>query len=71
MTDLPHWCKPGVSFTLDYGPENPASKTVYHVRGIVDGRAVMRYWRPVKRRWEYFVEDDVYFMVLSANIRVR
>ena len=28
-----------------------------HVRAIVDGRAVIRWWRAAKQRWEYEVID--------------
>jgi hypothetical protein len=30
---------------------------VYHLRGIVDDKLVLRYWRRDKQRWEYVVDE--------------
>lgn len=64
MDDLPTWVKPGVSFRIVFGKGNINNKR-YHVRGIVDGQAVLRSWNNYKRRWIYIVESPVWFYVNS------
>lgn len=36
---------------------------LYHVRGIVDNRVVMRTWSPEKQRWRYVIEGATAFSV--------
>lgn len=60
---LPDWVKVGASFAL-FGK-------VYHVRGIVDDRAVLRWWRKPKQRWEYVVEDETFFFACESGIERR
>jgi len=62
---LPDWVKPGTAFKLlEYG-----TNTVYHVVAIVDGnRAVLKYWRKAKQRWDYFVECPIYFELWKDRI---
>ncbi|TGV72775.1 hypothetical protein EN801_042390, partial [Mesorhizobium sp. M00.F.Ca.ET.158.01.1.1] len=60
---LPDWVKPGAVYRV--------GDRKYHVRGIVDGMAVVRYWRRAKQRWEYSVEDDTYFAVYGDRVVVE
>lgn len=53
--DLPDWVQPDASFMV-HGRR-------YHVRGVVDGHAVLREWWPSKRRYNYTVEHPVAFEV--------
>ena len=53
---LPDWVVVGASFR-----ETHAHGRLLHVRGIVDGQAVLRYWRTSKRYWQYVVEGPIYF----------
>lgn len=55
MSSLPDWVKPGASYTI-HGRK-------YHVRGIVDGQAVVREWWPSKQRWNYAVISAIDFEV--------
>lgn len=64
---LPDWVKPGAMFVYT-GKAYDGRK--FHVRGIVDGMAVIRFWRPAKRRWQYIVEDDLYFEAFAGVIKV-
>lgn len=68
MRDLPKWVQPGVSFKYDFGPDNDATGRKFHVRGIVDGLAVIREWRKSMRRWDYKVEGPEYFHVYGPHI---
>lgn len=65
---LPEWVKPCVSFRIIYSEDSPNNETM-HVRGIVDGMAVLRVWQPRRQRWHYRVERPVFFHVLEDNIR--
>ncbi|RWF33759.1 hypothetical protein [Mesorhizobium sp.] len=60
---LPDWVKPGAVYKVH--------DRKFHVRGIVDGMAVVREWRPSKQRWQYTVEDDIYFEVAGDRIVVE
>ena len=64
MTGLPAWVRRGASFRV------AASGRLYHVRGVVDDRAVLRTWLKHKRRWAYVVEDETYFRVWEDEILV-
>lgn len=48
--DLPKWVVVGASFT-DETPPDVDQHHRWHVRGIVDGRAVVRRW--ARGRWHY------------------
>lgn len=58
---LPEWVRPGIKFRC--------FRTVYHVRGIVDGQAVMRRWRFSERYWVYEVEDEFWFKINEPHIK--
>lgn len=60
LATLPDWVKPGASFRN--------GGRVFHVRGIVDGRAVIREWRRTRRGWIYSVEGPIYFLVAGDHI---
>lgn len=49
----PRKSKVGDTFSNPYISGNPKC----HVRGFVDGLAVVRWWRRGKQRWEYEVVD--------------
>lgn len=59
---LPEWIKPGVKFRVFYGEGN-VNNRVMHVRGVVDGWAVVRSWSRAKQRWNYTVKHPVFFAV--------
>ena len=59
MTKLPEWVKPGVSYSY--------FNRRFHVRGIVDGQAVLREWWPHKKRWNYSVEDPVFYEIADRH----
>lgn len=63
MNGLPDWVKPGAVYK--------AHGRKYHVRGIVDGMAVVREWWSSKQRWNYTVEDDIFFEVMGARLVVE
>jgi hypothetical protein len=65
---LPQWVTPGTSFKEVYGNENDC---VWHVRGIVDGRAVCRRWRATKQRWHYEVLDWIWFDAFKEHLRPK
>lgn len=67
--ELPEWVKPGVIYRTDFGPDNRNSGEVFHVRGIVDGRAVVRQWLRRKQRWNYTVVSGVEFQVFGDHYR--
>lgn len=39
--------------------------TLYHVRGRVDDRVVVRWWRAPKHRWEYAVWSEGYALAMG------
>ena len=59
--NLPDWVKPGISYRTDYGK--------CHVRGIVDGQAVVCSWSSEKQRWRYFVEGPEWFAAAAHLFR--
>lgn len=67
---LPDWVIAGASFKYDYGPANHNTGRKFHVRGIVDGFAVLREWWPSKQRWNYTVEDPYYFHARKNEILI-
>ena len=69
MDDLPDWVKAGAAFRYVYPDGNHNNGRKFHVRGIVDGRAVIREWFKHKQRWNYTVEGPVYFDVLGTHIK--
>ena len=66
--NLPDWVQPGVCYLLDFGEGNPNTRR-YHVRGIVDGNAVLATWWKYKQRWNYTVEGPIWFYVAGQNMR--
>jgi hypothetical protein len=62
---LPSWVKPGVSF------RHGITGYIFHIRGMVDGRAVVRYWSNTKQRWNYEVYHDTFFVVNADCLEVR
>lgn len=70
MDCLPEWVTPGASFHLNYTPGNIHHGRKFHVRGIVDGLAVLREWFKHKRRWNYTVEGPEYFEAFAGHIVV-
>ncbi|WP_306049207.1 hypothetical protein [Oceaniradius stylonematis] len=54
--DLPDWVRPGATFRYDFGPGNHNTGRVFHVRAVVDNRAVIREWDRHRQRWVYSVE---------------
>lgn len=65
--NIPAFVKVGNALRLDYGDGNP-SNALYHVRALVDGRAVMRHWRKSKQRWQYVVEGPEWFHVNADKL---
>jgi hypothetical protein len=65
---LPDWVTPGAKYRWEYGPENPNTGRVFHVRGIVDGHAVVREHLRSKRRWAYTVVTAAEFNAMARNI---
>lgn len=63
MNGLPDWVKPGAVYRV--------FNRKYHVRAIVDEMAVVREWWPTKQRWNYTVEDDIYFAVTGEHLVVE
>ena len=51
--NLPDWVTPGISYRIN-GKK-------YHVRGIIDGQAVVCWWSRERLRWRYFVEGPEWF----------
>lgn len=47
-----------------YGAGNP-NNCLLHVRAVVDGHFVMRWWSRVRRDWRYVVEHPVWWLVNS------
>jgi len=70
MDALPDWVRPGASFRHDFGPGNIHSGRKFHIRGIVDGLAVIREWWKHKQRWNYTVEGPDYFSAYGGRIKV-
>ncbi|CDX26927.1 hypothetical protein MPL3356_60622 [Mesorhizobium plurifarium] len=70
MRTLPEWVKPGTAFIYQFGPDNHNNGRKFHIRGIVDDRAVIREWWRHKRRWNYTVEDWIYFNAFAPHIKV-
>jgi len=72
MTDqLPNWIKIGAKFRVPRVAALAGGGTEYrtfHVRGIVDGCAVLREWSRSKRYWKYTVEDPIFFDVMKDRI---
>jgi hypothetical protein len=66
---LPEWVKPGAKYRYDFGPDNRNTGRTFHVRGIVDGRAVIREWSKSRKRWIYTVEGGVEFQVMADHIK--
>jgi hypothetical protein len=60
-TGLPEWVEVGATFTWKYKPDNRHHGRKFHVRGIVDGQAVLAEWWKHKQRWNYTVEPPEYF----------
>ncbi len=44
---------------------------VFHIRGIVDGRYVVRYWNWHKQRWDYDMRGEQYFRIFKDLIEVK
>ncbi|KKL05380.1 hypothetical protein LCGC14_2606600 [marine sediment metagenome] len=43
---------------------------LYHVRGSVDGRLIVRTWGYVRQGWFYEVKDDLWYWAFSQNLWV-
>ena len=68
MTESVHGIKPGSTYRLYYGANNRNNKLI-HVRAIVDGdQIVCRTWSKGKKRWNYYVEDAIYFDVAKEYL---
>ncbi len=59
---LPDWVGVGAKFRY--------IKRVYHVRGIVDGNAVLAEWWRSKQYWKYTVEPPCHFTIAKDSIKV-
>ncbi|WP_192252031.1 hypothetical protein [Mesorhizobium silamurunense] len=70
MSELPEWVKPGAAFVYVFTPDNVHHGRKFHIRGIVDGMVVMREWWRRKRRWNYTVEDPLYFKYNGHHLKV-
>jgi hypothetical protein len=69
--DLPDWVKPGASFSVGRharAGHTPRDPRRFHVRGIVDGQAVLREWWRSKQRWNYTIEHPYYFRAFEPLI---
>ena len=57
----------GEKYRIDFGPDSCATKTVHHLRAIVDGdQLVIRNWSP-RKGWRYLVEDVMYLNVCERG----
>ena len=65
---LPDWVRKGATYRYVYPNGNHNSGRKFHVRGIVDGLAVIREWWPSKQRWNYTIEDEFYFEAFAPHI---
>jgi hypothetical protein len=65
---IPQWALPGTSFYEHYERSGAVNNRLWHVRAIVDGAAVCRYWRRGKQRWQYEVLDWTWFHVLNGRL---
>lgn len=63
---IPDWAIPGATFRV-FPPSNRNTKR-YHVRGIVDGHAVVRRWLHHKRYWHYEVLEPEWFNAHGPHI---
>lgn len=63
---LPELCVPGMSFAIVYGIDHPGN-ALWHVRGIVDGRAVCRNWLRHKQRWHYDCFGPAFFRTYEQH----
>lgn len=64
----------GTAFQLQYPPApdgspNPYSRTE-HLRGIVDGRLVLRSWWRSKQRWRYEVRTEHWWEIVARAAHV-
>lgn len=70
-SQLPSWVQPGAAFVYTFeNIENRNHGRKFHIRGIVDGMAVIREWWWGKKRWNYTVESDLYFDAFAKIIKV-
>lgn len=60
---LPDWIKPGARYRW--------TGYLWHVRGIVDGMAVVRRYSREKQRWRYDVHDAFVFMPPSVVEQIK
>lgn len=65
---MPDWVREGMSFRYDFGPGNHNTGRKFHVRAIVDGRAVIREWSRGRQGWIYSVEGWPYFHSFREHI---
>lgn len=66
---LPEQCQPGMTFRINYSNSEPSE--VWHVRAIVDGRAVVRTWDRSNQRWRYDVFGPGHFIGFFKRISWR
>ena len=58
----------GKSYRLFYNEGNHNNKKM-HIRAIVDGDIIVyRYWRYGKQRWQYIVDDMIFWEVFREHI---
>lgn len=60
---LPVWVKPETSFA--------EHSNLWHIRGIIDDRAVCRRWIKEKKSWYYAVLDEWFFEAYKEVLRPR
>jgi hypothetical protein len=65
MTTLPKVCERGASFRVDYGKKGLKAR-VWHVRGVVDGRAVCRTWQAPM--WSYELHPASFFFLSGHRV---
>lgn len=66
--EFPDWLKVGASF-IDH--TSPNMQIVWHVRGFVDNRAVIRTWQNRQQCWRYMLETAYWFHIRRDALILR
>lgn len=59
----------GHEIKIYYNPDN-INNRLYHVRGFVDGRLILRTWYRSKNRWEYIIWQEIEWIVFCPYITI-
>lgn len=47
------------------------NRRLWHLRGVVDGRAVIRTWHREKSRWYYAIEGSTWWLAYGGSLKVE